>query len=273
MRFSVLGSGSRGNATLVCAGSTHLLIDAGFSGRELVKRLGGVGFAPDQITGIVITHEHGDHTRGAGVFARAHGTPLYMTAGTRDACHRLLRGKETVEIYRAGYRLPIGDLEIEPFITVHDAADPVAMAVADPSTGLRLGIATDLGRPTAQVRHALRGCDALVIESNHDETLLWNTRYPASVKARIASSHGHLSNQAAADFAMDLLSPRLAVVILAHLSEESNTPELARSVMAGALGRKGFAGEVLVAGPDGPTRLLDLADLRQRAGPSQLSLF
>ncbi len=269
----MLGSGSRGNATLVCAGSSHVLIDAGFSGRELVKRLAAVGVTPDQISAIVITHEHGDHTRGAGIFARAHGTPLYMTAGTRDACRRLLRGKETVEIYRPGYRLPLGDLEVEPFITVHDAADPVAVAVADPGSGLRLGIATDLGRPTAQVRHALRGCNALVIESNHDETLLWNTHYPASVKARIASSHGHLSNQAAADFALELLSSRLAVVILAHLSEESNTPELARSVMARALAKKGFAGEVIVAGPDVPTRLLDLAELRERAGPAQLSLF
>ncbi len=269
----MLGSGSRGNATLVCAGSSHVLIDAGFSGRELVKRLAAVGVTPDQISAIVITHEHGDHTRGAGIFARAHGTPLYMTAGTRDACRRLLRGKETVEIYRPGYPLPLGDLEVEPFITVHDAADPVAVAVADLDSGLRLGIATDLGRPTEQVRHALRGCNALVIESNHDETLLWNTHYPASVKARIASSHGHLSNQAAADFALELLSSRLAVVILAHLSEESNTPELARSVMVRALGKKGFAGEVIVAGPDVPTRLLDLAELRERAGPAQLSLF
>ena len=171
MRFSVLGSGSRGNATLVSAGSTHVLIDAGFSGRELVKRLATAGVKPNQIAAIVITHEHGDHTRGAGVFARAHGSPLYMTAGTRAASRRLLRGTETVEIYRPGYRLSIGNIEIEPFITVHDAADPVAVAVLDPATGLRLGIATDLGRPTAQVRHALRGCDALVIESNHDETL------------------------------------------------------------------------------------------------------
>lgn len=273
MRFSVLGSGSRGNATLVCAGSSHVLIDAGFSGRELAKRLATVGVTPDQISAIVITHEHGDHARGAGVFARAHGTPLYMTSGTRDACRRLLRGKETVEIYRPGYRLPLGDLEIEPFITVHDAADPVAVAVVDPSAELRLGIATDLGTPTAQVRLALRGCDALVIESNHDETRLWNATYPASVKARIASSHGHLSNRAAADFVLDLLSSRLAVVILAHLSEESNTPELARSVMARALEEKGFAGEVLVAGPDSPTRMLDLAELRERVGPAQLSLF
>ncbi len=273
MRFSVLGSGSRGNATLVGAGSTHILVDAGFSGRELARRLGIVDVAPDQISGIILTHEHGDHTRGAGVFARAHGTPLYMTADTRDACRGLLKGTETVHFYRPGYTLDLDDLRIEPFITVHDAVDPVAVAVVDPATDLRLGIATDLGRPTTQVRHALRGCNALVIESNHDEARLWATRYPTSVKARIASSHGHLSNQAAADFTLEVLSPHLSVVVLAHISEESNTPELAKSVMSRALARRGFAGLVLVAGNEVPTPLLDLAELRERAGPAQLTLF
>lgn len=273
MRFSVLGSGSRGNATLVCADSGHILVDAGLSGRELGKRLNAVGVTPDRISAILLTHEHGDHTRGAGVFARAHGTPLYMTAGTRDACRKLLRGDETVRVYRPGYPLLAGGLLIEPFITVHDAVDPVAVAVVDKATGIRLGIATDLGRPTTQVRHALRGCDALVIESNHDEAMLWAADYPPSVKSRIGSSHGHLSNQAAADFARDLVSPRLSVVVLAHLSEESNTPELARSVMSAALDRKGYAGQVLVAERENPTPLLDLVELRSRTAHPQLSLF
>lgn len=273
MRFSVLGSGSRGNSTLVCTEATHILVDAGLSGRQLGRRLNLLGIAPDSISAILITHEHGDHTKGAGVFARAHGTPLYMTAGTRDACRKLLRGTETVYVYRPGYQFDLGDLRIEPFITVHDAADPVAVAVADPSTGLRLGIATDLGKPTTQVRHALRGCDALIMESNHDEAMLWNADYPASVKSRIASSHGHLSNRAAAAFASELTSSRLSVVVLAHLSEESNTPELARSVMSRALKRRGFAGEVLVARREEPTPLLDLVEMRTRVAPAQLSLF
>ncbi len=273
MRFSVLASGSRGNSTLVCTDSTRILVDAGISGRELRKRLNLLGVAPETISAILVTHEHGDHTRGAGVFARAHGTPLHMTAGTRDACRKLLRGNEIVRIYRPGHRLDLGDLRIEPFITVHDAADPVAVAVSDPANGLRLGIATDLGRPTTQVRHALRGCNALVIESNHDEAMLWNTDYPPSVKARIASSHGHLSNRAAADFASELASSRLSVVVLAHLSEESNTPALARSAMSRALGRRGFEGEVVVARSEKPTRLFDLVELRKRTAPAQLSLF
>jgi len=273
VRFSVLASGSRGNATLVCTESTRILVDAGLSGRELGRRLNLLGVTPDSLSAILITHEHGDHTRGAGVFARAHGTPLYMTAGTRHACRKSLRGNETVHVYRPGYELDLGDLRIDPCITVHDAADPVAVAVADASNGLRLGIATDLGKPTIQVRHALRGCDALVIESNHDEAMLWDADYPVSVKSRIASSHGHLSNRAAADFASQLTSSRLSVVVLAHLSEETNTPELARSVMSRALRREGFAGEVLVAGMEEPTPLLDLVELRRRAAPAQLSLF
>ena len=273
MRFSVLGSGSRGNATLIAAGATRLLVDAGFSGRELAKRLAVVGVEPAEVTAILVTHEHGDHTKGAGIFARAHGTPIMMTEGTLGACAKLLRGSEEVRTYRAGFPVEVGELEVEPFITVHDAADPVAVAVREPATGLRLGIATDLGRPTLQVMHALRGCDALIVESNHDESMLWSTDYPASVKARIASSHGHLSNQAAARLVLELLSSRLTVVVLAHLSEESNTPALARSTLERALSRKGFAGKVEVAGPDRPTPLLDLARLRERAGPRQLSFF
>ena len=273
MRFSVLGSGSRGNATLVAAGSTRLLIDAGFSGRELAKRLAAVDVVPEEVTAILLTHEHGDHTRGAGVFARAHGTPLLLTKGTLAACPGLLRGGERVRTYRPGYLVEVDDLQVAPFMTIHDAADPVAVSVREPATGLRLGIATDLGRPSVQVKHALRDCDALIVESNHDESLLWSAAYPASVKARIASSHGHLSNQAAAGLVLELLSRRLVLVVLAHLSEESNDPRLARSVMERRLAEGGFTGVVKIARPDRPTPLLDLVRLRESAGPPQLSLF
>ena len=273
MQFSVLGSGSRGNSVLVAAGDTRVLVDAGFSGRELVNRLAMVGVDPAAISTIVLTHEHGDHTRGAGVFARAHGTPLLMTEGTRRACRKLFRGNEVVHSYRAGFPVDIEQLRIDPFITVHDAADPVAVAVTDSATGLRLGIATDLGKPTVQIRHALRGCDALIVESNHDEGMLWSAGYPPAVKARIASSHGHLSNQAAAEFLAEIVDSRLSVVVLAHLSEESNTPRLARAAAARALGRRGFKGLVEIALPDRPTPVFDLAELRERNGPRQLSLF
>lgn len=273
MRVAVLGSGSAGNASLVCAGNTKVLVDAGFSARDLVRRLEALGVLPRDIDGIVVTHDHGDHTKGMGVFARRHGTPIYMTAATRRACDGLLRGSERVVEYRCARPFLIGDLRVEPFLTVHDAADPVAVALVDECTGLRLGIATDLGRPTAQVRHALSGCDLLILEANHDEVLLYMSGYPVSVKRRIASSHGHLSNQAAARLACELLHPRLAGVVLAHLSNECNRPALAREVVGRALERAGWLGHLEVALQHEPTGLLDVEDLRFRSGPSQLSLL
>ena len=273
MRFSVLGSGSRGNATLVAVGSTRLLIDAGFSGRELARRLAAVGVAPDEVDAIVLTHEHADHVRGAGVFARAHGTRLALTEGTLQACGKLFKGRETVETYQPGRPFEVGGLRIEPFATVHDAADPVAMAVVAPASGLRLGVATDLGRPTALARHVLSDCDALIVESNHDESLIWSAPYPLQVKARIASSHGHLSNRAAAELVRELFGPRLSVVVLAHLSEESNDPGLAKKTMRSALAGRGFDGSVLVASPTDPTEMIDLAALSGSRRPEQLPLF
>lgn len=273
MKVAVLGSGSGGNATLVQGGNTRILVDAGFSGRSVAERLATLGIDAESIRAIVVTHEHGDHTSGVGVYARRHGTPIYMTDGTRDACARLLRGSETVISYEPGRPFLIQDLRIEPFLTVHDAVDPVGVAVVDECTGFRLGIATDLGRPTAQIRHALSGCDFLVLEANHDELMLHASAYPSSVKRRISSSHGHLSNQAAARLVTELLHPRLAGVVLAHLSRECNDPALAREVVGTALEKAGWTGHLDVAAQDRPTELLDIEELRYRTGPSQLSLL
>ena len=273
MRISVLGSGSGGNSTLIEAGRTRILVDAGFSRRDLVRRLDVIGVAVESLDGIVVTHDHGDHTRGMGIVARNHGVPLYLTELTRNACRKLLRGGEDVRVYRAGRPFEIGRVRIEPFLTIHDAVDPVAVAVVDTETGTRVGVATDLGRPTAQVRHALAGCDFLVLEANHDEVLLREAPYPWSVKGRIASSHGHLSNHAAARLACELLHPRLAGVLLAHLSTESNRPELAHRIVGDALTRAGYQGYIEVARQDGPTELLDVEHLRVRVGPEQLSLL
>ena len=273
MRVSVLGSGSGGNSILVCAGNTRVLVDAGFSARNVAERLATLDVSADSIAAIVVTHEHGDHTSGIGVFARRHGTTLYMTERTRAACAKLFRGEERIVEYSPTRPFMVGDVRIEPFITVHDAADPVGVTLIDECTGLRMGVATDLGRPTAQIRRALADCDMLVVEANHDEVMLHMGPYPSSVKRRIASSHGHLSNQAAARLITELMHPRLAAVVLAHLSKECNRPSLARRVVGDALDKHGWRGHLEVALQHRPTALLDIEELRYRAGPSQLSLL
>jgi len=272
MKIAVLGSGSRGNATLLASGETAILIDAGLSARQIEGRLETVGFSAAGVTAIVVTHDHRDHTQGMGVFARRHGTPLYVTEATRHATLSLLRGTERVHTYRPGYRFAVGEFFVEPFVTSHDAVDPVAVAVTG-ACGTRVGIATDLGRPTAGIRHALAGCDFLVLEANHDEGLLRSGPYPSSVQARIAGSHGHLSNRAAASFALELLHPRLSGIFLAHLSSDCNRPDLARKVVMGTLRKAGWNGFMGVAGQNAPTPLIDIRELRVYREAGQLSFL
>ncbi len=273
MKVAMLGSGSRGNATLIMTDRTRILVDAGFSGRQLAQRLASFGVDADSLHGIVITHDHSDHTRGMGVYARRHGTPLYLTPATRSACTSLLGGGEQVRDYAPGHAFFVGDLRIDPFLTVHDAADPVAVTVSGIDCGTRVGVATDLGRPTAGIRHSLASCDFLILEANHDEGLLRSGPYPPSVQARIASSHGHLSNQAAADFARELLHPGLAGILLAHLSVECNRPDLALSVVGSTLRKAGWRGYLAAAGQEAPTELVDVAALRLTRSEGQFSLF
>lgn len=273
MKVTVLGSGSSGNATLIEAGGTRILVDAGFSGRDLARRMQISGVAPESLDAIVITHDHGDHTRGMGVLARRFGLPLFLTARTRGACAKLLDGSERVEEYSSSFAFRIGELQIDPFLTAHDAADPVAITIQEISTGLKFGLATDLGRPTATVRQALAACHLLVLESNHDEAMLWASQYPWSVKQRIASSHGHLSNRAAADLAVELQHANLGGVILAHLSEQSNDPRLAEEVVAESLARSGYAGMLTVAPQTRPLDPIDVAPLVAKAQPPQMSLW
>jgi len=209
-----------------------------------------------------------------GILARRFGIPIYLTDKTLTACAALLSGKECVERYASSEPFRIGPFEVQPFLTVHDAADPVAIAVRHVENGSKLGIATDLGRPTISVRDALRSCHVLVLEANHDEAMLWNGPYPWSVKQRIASSHGHLSNRASADLVRELLHPALASVILAHLSVHCNTAALARTVVERVLDRKGYSGDITVAPQDKPMETIDVMQLRRKNGEvEQLSLL
>jgi phosphoribosyl 1,2-cyclic phosphodiesterase len=273
VNVTVLGSGSSGNSTLIEAGDVRLLIDAGFSGRDLERRLRAADVEPVSVTALLVTHDHGDHTRGMGVFARRWRVPLYLTQPTRRACARLLDGTEEVRSYRAAEALQVGGLRIEPFLTVHDAVDPIAVTVTEVASGDKLGIATDLGRPTSTVRHALQHCHLLILEANHDEILLRECAYPWSVKTRIGGSHGHLSNRAAAELATELYHERLGRVVLAHLSEQANHPGMAAEAVGLALERRRFRGAVSVALQNTPLETIDVSALRLQGMPPQLALF
>jgi phosphoribosyl 1,2-cyclic phosphodiesterase len=273
LQVTLLGSGSRGNAVLIESGETRLLVDAGFSGRDLERRLAEVQVDPASLTALLVTHDHGDHTRGMGVAARRWNLPLYLTDLTRNVCASLLDGSEDVRAYSSAEPVQIGGLVVTPFLTVHDAVDPVAVTVTEAGTGEKLGIATDLGRATAGVRHALQGCDVLVLESNHDEILLRESPYPWSVKARIGGSHGHLSNRAAAELVGELYHDGLCAVVLAHLSEQANDPGLAKDVVGVALERRRYSGMLEVARQEAPLAPIDVSRMRRQRLPSQITLF
>lgn len=264
MKVTILGSGSEGNATLVTAEDTGILIDAGFSGRDIEFRLRHVGVDPATLAGIVVTHDHVDHTRGMGVLARRFDIPLYLTPRTAAACAPLLSGEERVHEYESSMPFRIGPLVVQPFLTVHDAVDPVAVTVRHPATDTKMGIATDLGRPTTAVRASLAGCHVLILEANHDDAMLWRGPYPWSVKQRIASSHGHLSNRASAQLLKELHHPGLVAVALAHLSQHCNDAPLARDVVSRVLDRLGYKGWLEVAQQHRPSETLDVVALRRR---------
>jgi phosphoribosyl 1,2-cyclic phosphodiesterase len=256
-------------------GGTRFLVDAGFSGAQLARRMTHLGVEPETIRAVIVTHEHRDHTAGIGVAARRWGWTIYLTSGTASACSDLLKGNESLHRCRPEESFRIGRAEIHPFATCHDAADPVALTVTDTTSGLRAGIATDLGRATPPVKAALAGCHFLILESNHDEVLLRESPYPWSVKQRIGGSRGHLSNRLAADLAAELVHPELGGILLAHLSDECNDPRRAHAVTERRLRRSPFKGVLAVAEQDNPSELFEVSRLVDRAlsGGPQLSLF
>lgn len=249
MRFCSLGSGSGGNATLVEASqgitTTRVLVDAGFSERELTRRLARAGCTPADVDALFITHEHGDHVGCSLGFARRHRIPLVTSRGTWRAVAREDFDPALLRLARCGDVIPLGDLELRPFAVPHDANEPLQLRLGDGA--LTLGIVTDLGSAPARVAEALARCQALLLECNHDEDLLRSGRYPPMLKRRILGSHGHLSNAAAADLLRRCLHAGLATVVAAHLSEENNTPELACAALVEAFGGPGA--DIRVAHP------------------------
>lgn len=233
MRFASLGSGSGGNGLVVEAGATRVLIDCGFGVEETARRLERLGLQPADLAGILVTHEHSDHLDGAVPFARRHGLRVWMTYGTLRAAGDG-EPRDVVEVIDSHTAFAVGDLHVQPFPVPHDAREPVQFVVGDGAR--RLGVLTDLGTPTRHVESMLSGCDALVLECNHDTDLLAGGPYPAFLKARIAGPFGHLANAAAAAILAAIDRSRLRHVVAAHLSEQNNQPALAQAALAAALG-------------------------------------
>jgi phosphoribosyl 1,2-cyclic phosphodiesterase len=224
LSFTVLGSGSSGNATLVSSGDTHILIDIGLSGRETVRRLAECGLRPDQIAAIVVSHEHGDHTRGIAPFAKNLEVPVFITDGAYAAGELGIADGKRQRI-ASGCSFDIHGIEFTPFAVPHDAADPVAFRIE--KGGVKIAIVLDLGYMSGLVVERVRDCDALILESNHDVNMLKVGPYPWALKQRVMSRRGHLSNDTVAEFLLDGFDGKARHVVLAHLSEKNNLPELA----------------------------------------------
>ncbi len=313
MRMTVLASGSKGNSTVVATHRTRILVDAGLSCREILRRMNMAGEDPRSLDAILITHEHQDHVQGVAVLARKLGIPVYFTEMTHRAWVRWLHPRKrmtyaewllqrqqgsaaadgesshssiaatatvmdepdtelceaasadrdpaalpSVAYFEAGRRFVVGDIDVEPFTIPHDAADPVGFVFE--GDGVRIGFATDLGYIAANARQALRRCDVLMLESNHDTEMLRDGPYPWSVKQRVMSRVGHLSNEAAAEFLERNYDGQAAYVILAHLSESNNLPALARVSAERALRDRMslLANKLLLAEQDQPLAAIAL---------------
>jgi phosphoribosyl 1,2-cyclic phosphodiesterase len=267
LRVSILASGSSGNITLLETQSTRLLVDCGLGKRETLARLAAIELSVDRIDGILITHEHSDHCNGLPQMLGLWKAPLYVTEPTMDALHRALpdrlakrlRGLETIQ---SGQHFSIGDIDVHAFQIPHDAADPIGFTFR--TNGTKMALVTDLGYMPQLVKVHLRDADCLLLESNHDLDMLKVGPYPWVVKQRVLSRTGHLSNHAVSEYLADPegFDARARYLILAHLSQENNNPDLARLSAEEALDRRpaecAFHGELLIATQDRPLRPLEL---------------
>ena len=233
MRFASLGSGSQGNALLVEAGNTRVLIDAGFGPREMSRRLGRLNLTGDDIDAVLVTHEHSDHIGGVFACARRFGWAVLLTHGTLAAC-RDGGANERTTIIDSHEPLSVGDICVHPFPVPHDAREPVQFVLSDGAR--RLGVLTDAGHVTSHMVAMLDGCDALVLECNHDSEMLAQGSYPPALKRRIGGPWGHLDNSSAASLLSRIEHSCLRHIVAAHLSEENNRPALVQDVLSAALG-------------------------------------
>jgi phosphoribosyl 1,2-cyclic phosphodiesterase len=230
LRFASLGSGSRGNGTVVGVGDVHVLIDCGFPLRETERRLAELGLTPGDLTAILVTHEHSDHSAGVAALARRHGVPVFATWGTFGSGR--IDGLPQRQIIETDARLAFGALEVCSVVVPHDAREPCQFVLA--AGGCRLGVLTDLGSITPHVVEQYRGCDALMLECNHDLAMLQGGSYPPSLKRRIAGDFGHLSNRQAAAF-LDCEGVLPRQLVIAHISEQNNSRQCVEDTLGATL--------------------------------------
>ncbi len=234
--MAVLGSGSGGNALVIDTGTTRILVDAGLSAKQLCLRMEARGIDPSSLSGIMLTHEHGDHVRGLDVFLRKHRVPIFATALTREVVEDKLKGKADWRVFQRGQDFELGEMVVRAFSIPHDAVDPVGFVCTNHD--VKVGVATDLGHITGLVRDELKGVRGLFVESNYDEVLLdADTKRPWATKQRIASRHGHLSNAQAAELVAELAGHGLRDVFLGHLSADCNCPIKAAETVTGLSGK------------------------------------
>lgn len=245
LTFVTLASGSSGNAALVSCGQTHILLDAGISARRITTALRALGVDPHQLSGVLITHEHTDHISGLTTLTKQLNLPVFATAPTLDALARKIPAipqNRLGRFFAPGEAFPLGELWVEPFATSHDAACSVGYAINGGDS--RLVLCTDLGYISPEVKRAVAGCDLLVCEANHDEEWVRTGPYPYYLKERVLGRRGHLSNEAGAQLALLAAQNGARTILLAHLSEENNTPAHALEVVGRTLRQAGFGDSV-----------------------------
>jgi phosphoribosyl 1,2-cyclic phosphodiesterase len=272
MIVAPLSSGSAGNAYWLESDGTAILVDAGIGPRETKKRLAALELNIERISAVVLTHEHYDHIRGAERIARKYGIPIYLTRGTLDAS-TIDRSETKVVIFENDTAFTIGELQVHARKTIHDAADP-ACFVIESRDGTRIGIASDLGYVDEPVVRHLTGCDGLFFESNHDLDMLRLGTYPWSLKRRIMSKYGHLSNDDSVNAVQRLLGAELKTLCMIHLSQKNNHESIVRDMCTRLLRRTGASIEFAIARQFEPTGIFDVARRRARVTPvGQMSLF
>ncbi len=233
LRFTNLASGSRGNATLICAGATRVLLDCGLGIRALTARLAQRGVAVESLTAVIVTHEHADHLGGVASLVRRHPIPVWLSAGTRAAWAHAPEGAD-IHLVSPHECFVIGSLEVQPYPVPHDAREPCQFVFGDGAT--RLGVLSDAGSVTPFMRRQLDACDALLLEFNHDAQMLAAGPYPEMLKRRVGGGYGHLNNDQAAQLLGAIDCSRLQHLVAIHLSEKNNQPALALQAAARALG-------------------------------------